>query len=349
MASLLSQYGAKKIQKGEIVEGTVIEITPKSMSVDIGAKGEGLVVEGTFAEAKEYIKGLKLGDRVRAKVLIPETPEGYVILSLRESVQGHVWDKLESALDEEKEINSQVKNASGSGILVDVMGVNGFIPTSQLGKKVSKDPQKLIGTLLKVRIIEVDRRARRVVLSEKYVSEKKEMEAAVAAMTAIKVGETYKGIVTTVTDFGCFVEIQIPNSDAKLEGLVHVSELSWDKVAKPSEYYSQGDKVEVVVLAKEGKKLSLSIKQTENDPWGNIEEKYAKDTKHTGQVTRVSDFGVFVHLEHGVEGLIHITKVPPGQKLEEGKDVNVYVEDVDSKAKKISLGLVLTAKPVGYK
>jgi small subunit ribosomal protein S1 len=134
-----------------------------------------------------------------------------------------------------------------------------------------------------------------------------------------------------------------------LEGLVHISELSWDKIGKPEEIVSVGDNVKVKVIGKKNGKLALSIKQTQKDPWEEAEKRYPKDKKVEGKVVRVSDFGMFVSLEPGVEGLVHITKIPPTKKFEVGDDVNVVIEEIDSKAKKLSLGLVLTAKPVGYK
>ena len=135
----------------------------------------------------------------------------------------------------------------------------------------------------------------------------------------------------------------------QLEGLVHVSELSWGKVSHPLDLVSVGDKVKVAVIGTKDGKLALSIKQATKDPWTSVSEKYKKDTKTKGKITKQSDFGVFVQLEPGIEGLIHITKIPPGKKLEVGSEIDCYVEEVDSKNKKISLGLVLTSIPVGYK
>jgi ribosomal protein S1 len=355
MDDLLSQSGGTfttKYERGDKVEGTILEITPKSVTVDIGGKAEGLIAESAYQESRGFIKKLKVGDTIKAKIIVAETPEGYAILSLRDSSQGFVWDALSEAEKEGKALSVTVKNATKSGLVVDVMGVTGFIPSSYLGKKASKERDKLVGSSIKAVIIETDKNTKKVVLSEKHVSEKEDVAAEKFALDKIKVGEAYEGVIKTITDFGCFVAIPVvvgKDKETEFEGLVHVSEFSWDKVNKPSDIYSVGDKVKVKVISKDDRRILLSIKQTKKDPWEEIGEKYKPDQKLKGKIMKVSDFGVFVQLEPGIEGLIHITKVPPGVKLEVGKDVEVYIEDVDIKDKKISLGIVLMAKPVGYK
>ncbi len=162
----------------------------------------------------------------------------------------------------------------------------------------------------------------------------------------------FDGKVVTLADFGRFVQIKIAikkGTKIAVEGLVHISEMSWEKVRRPSNMVSEGDKVKVKVIGTDRGKLALSMKQAQDDPWTKVAKKYKKDAKVKGEVVKLSDFGVFVKLEPGVEGLIHMTKIPPGKRLNVGDSVNVYVEEVDPKARKISLGLVLTAKPVGYR
>jgi ribosomal protein S1 len=158
--------------------------------------------------------------------------------------------------------------------------------------------------------------------------------------------------VTKIYAFGCFVQIQVEIKKGKkvpVEGLVHISELSWEKVSDSKEIVTEGEKVKVKIIGKKDDKLSLSMKQAKKDPWESAVKKYKKDKKLKGKVVRLSDYGVFVQLEPGVEGLIHMTKIPPATKLEEGKQVDVYVERIDPEARKLSLGLVLTTKPIGYK
>ena len=167
------------------------------------------------------------------------------------------------------------------------------------------------------------------------------------ALKKIKEGEIYDGIVTTVAPFGAFVKIKI--GKASLEGLVHVSELSFTKVNFPGDVVSEGDKVKVRVLASRDGKLAFSIKQAQKDPWSEVEDKFKPEAKVTGKVVRISDFGVFVELTPGVEGLIHITKIPPTHKLALGQEVKCNIEEINVKDKRIALGLVLTTAPVGYK
>ena len=353
MEELLAYSGkiTKGLSKGQRVRGKVIGIYPKSLILDIGGKGEGLVAEKAYLEARSFISTLKMGDEINAKVLIPETPDGYTILSLREASYDSSWEKLEKTKDETGAVSVVGKAVSPSGIIVDVAGLTGFIPRSQLGKEISKNPESAIGKEFKAHVIEIDRSENKIVLSEKAVSEGQDLKTVRKAFDDIKEGEILEGKITSLSDFGCFVEVE-RNGDRKkvtLEGLVHISELSWDKVRKASDVVSLGDKVKVKVIAKKDGKLAFSIKQAGEDPWEKIEENYKKDARVRGRVIRLSNFGVFVSLAPGIEGLIHITKIPPGKKLKEGEEIDVYIEEVDGQAKRLSLGLVLTEKPVGYK
>jgi len=354
MADLLAAYGekARGFSRGQRIKGKVTSISSKSVVLNIGGKSEGLVTEKAFAEARDFVKTLKVGDEVTVAVLIPENPEGYVILSLREASSESSWQRLEKARSGKAPIVAFVKGVNPSGITVDVEGILGFIPNSQLGKEVAKNIQGMIGKYIKVIPLEVDKSFNKVVLSEKEVSEKEDIKAAREALSAIHEGDIYPGEVTTVANFGCFVKIEVPQEKGKkitLEGLVHVSELAWGKVDDPRSFISEGTKVKVKALGAHDGKLALSIKRALEDPWETVASKYKAESKVAGKVTRMSDYGAFVELEPGVEGLVHLTKIPPGTKLSEGQEVNVYIEEVDPKARKLSLGLVLTSKPVGYK
>jgi small subunit ribosomal protein S1 len=357
MEQLMSMYGGsfKTFTPGEHVMTKVVSIAPNRVILDIAGKTEGLVAERAYKEAENFIKTLKPGDEVEGVVLVSETKDGYTVISLRQAAQKITWGKIEKAHNSEEPIKVEGKSVNPSGVLVDVDGITGFIPISQLGKEAVKKPQDLVGTKFEVKVIDFDKSQNKVVLSEKEVSEKEEIEKLKEALETIKEGEEFEGVINTIYDFGVFVEIDAPigkgmkAEKVPLEGLVHISELSWDKIGKPEEIVSVGDNVKVKVIGKNNGKLALSIKQTQKDPWEEAEKRYPKDKKVEGKVVRVSDFGMFVSLEPGVEGLVHITKIPPTKKFEVGDDVNVVIEEIDSKAKKLSLGLVLTAKPVGYK
>ncbi len=361
MEDLLAQAESElvTVSRGKSVKGIITEITKKSVLVDIGGKSEAMIAERAFNEAREYISNLEVGDEIEATVLVPETPDGYTILSLRRASQNASWEKIENSLVKGTPINASVNSSNPAGVTVEINGLSGFIPNSLLGKENSKNPQRLIGNSISAVVVEAERSSNKIVLSEKAVTEAGQIKLVQKALKKIKAGDKHSGVVTNVTDFGCFVRIEVnvkKEEDVTLEGLVHVSELSWKKVVDPRTLVKEGDDVKVVVVSKELPtakqifgRLSLSMKQAKPDPWEKAVKVYKKDSKAKGKVVRVSDFGAFVELEPGVEGLIHMTKIPPGSKVIEGKEVEVYIEDIDKKERKLSLGLVLTAKPVGYK
>lgn len=336
---------------GDKIKGVVLAKTPKALFLDIGGKTEGVITEKAFVEGREFISKLNIGDEVTATVLVPETPEGYTLLSLRQAAFDATWDKLQEAKNEKRAVPVLGKAANTSGVTVELEGLLGFIPGSQLGKEVSKNTESLIGKYFKAIPIEVDRGSNKIVLSEKEISEAESLKEAKEALSKIKEGEVYDGEVTTVASFGCFVRLNLGTGKKKtyVEGLVHVSELSWKKVANPATVVKEGDKVSVKVIGLRDGKLALSIKGAAKDPWDEVEKMFTKDAKVTGKVTRISDFGTFVELAPGIEGLIHMTKIPPGTKLIEGQEVKCFVEEIDTKNRKLSLGLVLTSKPIGYK
>lgn len=357
MADLLakSNSSAKNLSLGQKVKGTVVQILGKSLIVDIGGKAEGVVSEKGFAEAREYISKLKVGDEVNATVLVPEMRDGSTLLSLRDSVSDSHWKALEEAYKTGGEVAVLAKNITQSGIMVDANGVSGFIPFSQMSKELQADKDQVAGKYFKVKVIEVDRQKNKLVLSEREVTEAEDIKVAKVALEKIKEGDILEGEITTISNFGAFVKLNLGTKQKiAVEGLVHISEISWGKVAHPSDSLKVGQKVKVMVLgksesAKNVGKLSLSIKNATEDPWVEADKKYKKDDKIKGNVTKVTDFGVFVELEPGVEGLIHITKIAPGKKFSTGDEVSCYIEEIDTKSRKISLGLILTSIPVGYK
>lgn len=354
MDALLAKYGRKveALERGTKVRGKVISKSSKRLILDIDRKSEGLVAEKAFTEAKDFIRSLKIGDEVTASVIVSETPEGYTVLSLRQAQQDVSWEKILQAQKNNSHLVVLGRGQNSSGVTVDVEGLIGFVPRSQLGRQVAANPKALIGAHFKVIVVEADKQAKKIILSEKEVSEAEDIELVKKALAKIKMGEVYEACVNTVVNFGIFAQIEITlgkNKKTQVEGLVHISEMSWDKVESPSDMVSEGDKVKVKVIGTEVGRLALSIKQAQDDPWLKAEKKYGVDSKHKGKVVRVSDFGVFVQLEPGIEGLVHMTKIPPGERLEKGQETNVYVEEINVKQKKLSLGLVLTAKPVGYK
>jgi len=275
-----------------------------------------------------------------------------VLLSLRQATFDAFWEKLELARAAREPQVVLGKSVNQSGVTVEVEGILAFIPGSQLGKEAAANPQALIGKYFKAIPLEIDKSANRVVLSEKAVSDAEDLESIKNILKNVKKDHIYDGIVTTITSFGCFVKLELEGKNKKsisLEGLVHISELSWSKVANVFAVVKVGDKVKVKVLDVQDGRLALSIKQVAPNPWDKAATEYKIESKYKGKVVKISDFGVFVELEPGIEGLIHITKIPPASKLAVGQEISVIVEEIDTKAKKMSLGLVLSSKPIGYK
>ena len=215
-----------------------------------------------------------------------------------------------------------------------------------MGSGVLDNPSASTGKNILVKVIEADRAKSRLMVSEKAVSEKEFLHQQSQVLAKIRSGEKFVGRVTKVINFGIFVEIT--KDETPVEGLVHVSEISWQKTGNPAEVFSEGDEVEVIVIGMEGGKLALSIKRLQENPWEAAIGKYEKDQQVAGRVTKTGDFGAFIELEPGVEGLVHSSKMGE-QTLTEGQEINVFIEDIDQKSKKLSLGLVLKAVPVGYR
>lgn len=353
MSALLAKHSTsfKSFKKGEKVLGTITEKRPKMLVLDIGGKSEAVVAEKAYETAKGFIENLSVGDKVETVVLIPETIDGYSIVSLRQAATDDSWKKLDEAKKKGSPVPAVGRFPSPSGMMVVVYGVYGFVPNSHLSKKALKNKEKLVGKEISSIVIEVSRNSNRLILSEKAVSEGITPSLIQDALKRIKAGGIYPGAVTTISDFGCFVEIivKVGEKDIPVEGLVHVSEVSWEKVGDLGKVLSRGDKVSVKVIGVKDSRLSLSIKQAKSDPWDEVSKKYKVDKKIEGKVAKMTDFGVFVELTPGVEGLIHITKIPPDRRLKVGDKVGTVIEEFDPKGRKISLGLILTKKPLLYK
>ena len=351
MAELLSSYKMKVHKTGERVNAKLIEVTKNSAIFDIGGKSEAVIVDDYFGEAKSFLTKMKPGEEVAAVVVNPESPDGRVLLSVRNTISDIYWRDLEEKKRNGQKVSVFVRAVGEKGLSVDCGSLGGFIPSSQMGSEVLKRKHKLTGETLQVKVIEISRDKNRLLFSEKAVSEAEDIALKTRAIEKMKLGEVYKGRVVQIANFGAFVEVKLLVEKKKIaiEGLVHVSELSWDKVDNVSEVLLEGDEVSVKLIDKNDSKLAFSVRQTQKDPWQAAVEKYKPDKKVEGEVVKISDFGVFVQLEPGIEGLVHMTKIPPATKLRVGDKVNVYVEELDPQEKRISLGLILTSKPVGYK
>lgn len=350
-----SGYSITVPKRGETIVGLVTSVTRKMVLVDIGAKTEGIVADREYDAARDFIQTLSSGDEIDVFIVNEETDKGQILLSLKRAMFDKLWNMLKDYMDNSQDVQVVGIETNRGGMIVRWQGLRGFVPTSQFGSQWTGDIDQLIDKKFKVRPIEVDREKNRLIFSEKHVSEAELLERREQALDKVKVDDTYNGVVTGLMSFGAFVGVEVPvdkkgDDVGKVEGLVHISEISWEKVDKIEEYVKIGNKVQVKVLGvEEGTgKLNLSIKQLKDDPWSAM-EKYKEGSKVKGVVSRVAPFGVFVHFEPGVDGLIHISKLPAGEQIKVGDKVDVFVENLDTEQRRMSLNMVLTEVPVGYK
>ena len=342
-------------QKGASVSGIITDKQKKALLVDIGAKTEGIVADKEFEAAAEYIEELTVGQEVEAIVASAENSQGQVLLSLKKAASDSRWTYFTKAFENDTVLEAKGVDVNKGGLIVVVNGTRGFVPSSQFSKDLVGSFQTLKGKTLKVKAIEVDREKNRLIFSERHVSEAQEIAQKVEALEQVEIGKNYSGVVSGVMHFGLFITVEIPiegtESFGHVEGLVHISEISWEKVTHPKDYQKVGDRVDVRVLGIDEKtgKLNLSIKQLGDDPWQGVEDRYQVGTTVTGTVSRVEQFGVFVNVEAGIDGLIHSSKLEPGHGLNRGDEITVNVESVDSAQRRMSLSLVLTEVPVEYR
>lgn len=386
-----SDHKIRGLKRGQVVAGVVTEKTKKVLYIDIGGKSDAMVIDREMKAAEEYVKALKAGDKVQAIVTQLENDRGQTLLSLKNAAQDSIWGEFEKMLESGQSVRVRGKEVNPGGLIVMSRGLQGFVPSSQFGEEKADKIKDYINQELEVKVIEVDREKNRLIFSEREVSEAGVIEAQKEALKKVKKGDVFDGEVVGIMPFGLFVRVrvspkgkvprvpkgevsregrvpQVPREESEqleardtrdtsdsrgtfLEGLVHISEISWEKVEDPKAYYKEGDKVKVQVLAIDEKsgKLNLSIKQLLDDPWQEIEKKYPVEGRVKGEVVRLAPFGVFIQLEPGIEGLIHLSKIPSEKSLKEGEKVACFVESLDKKNRRLSLGLVLTQKPVGYK
>ncbi len=342
-------------KKGETIIGTVTGIDNKAVRVDIGSKTEGLVTEREYDLARDYISELKIGDKVEVTIFSTENSQGQVLLSLKHAALDARWDYFAETMEKSEVLEAKGVEINKGGLIVVVNGVRGFVPSSQFGKELVGKFQTLKGKSFKVKAIEVDREKNRLIFSERHVSEEKELAQKEQAISSLETGKIYEGVVSGVMHFGLFVTVEVPiegkESVGHVEGLVHISEISWEKVNHPKDFHQVGDRIQVKVLGQDERtgKLNLSIKQLKDDPWIGIDTKYPVGTTLAGKVSRVESFGVFVNIDQGIDGLIHNSKLESSHNFKKGDDVTVYVESVSPDQKRMSLSPVMTERPVEYR
>lgn len=364
-------YTIPTLRRGQQVSGKVVAVARDEVLVDIGAKSEGVVAGRELEAASDLVATMAVGDKIDAVVLYPENEAGQVVLSLRKFSLDRRWEELEKRQENDEPVEVAAVEVNRGGVICEYAGIRGFLPASQLvGRLVA--PDSLIGKSFSVYVLEVDRQTNRLIFAQKEPSEK-DLEVLSSLISKVNIGDRVTGEVSAVLPFGIFVEIQVGLSDDQavrssgkekpdnlrtrqpenplLEGLVHISEISWEKVEDPVKLFKVGDKIGVMVVAKDEKtgRLGLSIKQQLEDPFAKVSEKYSKDSAVSGKVTRVSPYGVVVMLEDGVEGMIPLSKLPPDASYDLGKTVECSVESVDTKTRRVTLTPLTKEKPILYR
>ncbi len=352
MESLLEESSSVEMpQAGEIRQGTIASITPTQILVSIGAKSEG-VISGRDLETitVEEREALKVGQQIPVYVVNPEDANGNVVLSFKRAQEQMTWENIERMLSNEEVINSKVTGFNKGGLIVTVGGLRGFVPASQIGaarraQAVGDTPeqrwQKMIGDPISVRILEVDRERRRLILSERAAGSESRQSLKERVISELEVGKVYTGRVTSLAEFGAFVNIN------GADGLVHLSELSWERVQHPNEVLEVGQEVRVKVINVdlEKRRIGLSLRALAEDPWSSKVEKYSVGQLVEGVITRLTKFGAFARIEGDVEGLIHISELSdhriehPKEVLHEGDVKTLRIIRIDHDQHRIGLSL----------
>jgi small subunit ribosomal protein S1 len=338
-------------QSGEIRTGIIASISPSQILVSIGAKSEG-VVSGRELEqlTAEERNALEVGQEVHVYVVNPEDANGNVVLSLKRAQEQIAWDNVERLVSSDEVVESKVMGFNKGGLIVGVEGLRGFVPSSQIsalrrsqstGDTPEQRWQKMIGQPITVRVIEVDRERRRLILSERAASTESRQSIKERVIEELEEGKVYTGRVTSLANFGAFININ------GADGLVHLSELSWDHIDHPREVLEVGQelKVKVINVDKDKKRIGLSVRALQEDPWRSRVEKYSVGQLVEGVITRLTKFGAFARLEGDIEGLIHISEIAdhriehPKEVLKEGEVKSLRVIRIDPEQHRIGLSL----------
>ena len=338
MKELLAKSKAiRDYKEGSIVKGTILEIRPREVLVDIGYKSEGAIAAHEFDD----IADLQVGDEVEVLICRLENDEGMVILSKERAAAKQNWEKIVKVFDEGGLIKGKVKAVVKGGLLVNV-GVEAFLPGSQIDVIPPKDLTQFVGNTYDFKIVKLNDDRRNVVLSRREIIEAERSEKRGAFMGSKKPGDIVKGIVKNITDFGAFVDLD------GMDGLLHITDITWGRLNHPSEVLKVGMELDVVILEinKDKERVSLGLKQNLKNPWDKIEERFAVGAKVRGKVTNLMPYGAFIELEEGVEGLIHVSELSwtkriarPSDVLTMGQEIEAIVLGVNKDEQKISLGV----------
>jgi small subunit ribosomal protein S1 len=327
----------RDLKEGTIVKGRVLEVRPREVLVDIGYKSEGVIPSSEFEEMDD----VEIGDEVEVLLERLENDEGMVVLSKEKAAQKQNWNKVVQVFQGDGLIKGKVKGVVKGGLLVNI-GVEAFLPGSQIDVVPPKDLQQFVGNTYDFKIVKLNDDRKNVVLSRRELIEQERSEKRQKFLDSVKIGETVRGVVKNLTDFGAFIDLD------GMDGLLHITDMTWGRLGHPSELLKVGQNVEVQVLDinREKERVSLGLKQTQKNPWDKIEERYPIAQRVSGKITNLVPYGAFVEIEEGVEGLIHVSQLSwtkritrPSDVLSVGQQIEAVVLGVNKEEQKISLGI----------
>ncbi len=343
MDDLLASSEIKQLKAGDVIEGTVTDIKKNEVWIDLGANGVGVVLRREISGAQS----LEIGKQVTVSVLEPELEDGYVLLSMRRAAKDRGWDELKRLQEKQEIIEIYPYDANRGGLLIEAEGIRGFLPVSQLAAghyprvsgadkdEILQKLNSLVNKPIKVRVLDVSKKDNKLIVSEKEAV-RDELQDRFAKL---KVGDTVKGVITGVIDFGAFVNVD------GIEGLIHISEISWERVENPKDYVKVGQSIEAKIIAIDKDRLSLSLKQMTEDPWLQEVKAFKKGDIVEGKITRITPFGAFVQLSPAVEALVHVSEmsndesVDPEKLFQLNEKKQFKVIDIDVDGRKIALSL----------
>ena len=340
-ALLSESFGDEVSIEGSVVKGTIISIEGDSALIDVGLKSEGRVSLREFTSPGQE-HSLKAGDVVEVYVERMEDRNGEAMLSREKARREEAWVILERAFEAQERVDGTIFGRVKGGFTVDLEGATAFLPGSQVDIRPVKDIGHLLGISQPFLILKMDRRRGNIVVSRRAVLEESRTEARSELVANLQEGQTLQGVVKNITDYGAFVDL------GGVDGLLHVTDIAWRRINHPSEALTIGQSVDVQVIRfnAETQRISLGMKQLEDDPWSNVDTKYPTESRFSGRVTNITDYGAFVELEPGIEGLVHVSEmswtkknVHPGKIVSTSQEVEIVVLDVDASKRRISLGL----------
>jgi small subunit ribosomal protein S1 len=336
----LYSQSLKRFKSGTVVRGRVLQVRSGVVMLDLGYKSDGIIPVEQFTE--EELRALKPGDELEVLIEQAEDANGNIMLSRDKAKKLQVWDDLNRAYETGTPIKGKVLASIKGGLSVDIGGVDAFLPGSQVDIKPVHNLGHLVGQSLDMKIIKMNSGRGNIVLSRRAILEQQQNQRKETTLSTLSDGQIVSGVVKNITDYGAFVDL------GGIDGLMHITDISWGRINHPSEAFKVGDKIDVVVLKydREKQKVSLGLKQKTKDPWLSAAEKYPVGSKVRGKVVSLTDYGAFVELEHGVEGLVHVSEMSWTQKIKHpskvvavGDMIDVQVLSVDPSGKRISLGM----------